>query len=131
MNPIAPTFPDNQVFYRARRQATFIIDGVVTEVAFYRRREKDPHGLSIATTRQIAERDLTKVKDTITIEAHQIRSVKDNNGTALYIVPDGPDGKANILDPPCFDDLDDEKAAEGIRLAKILASRATPHIDPR
>jgi hypothetical protein len=131
MNPIVLPFADNQIFFRARRQAAFIVDGVVTEVAFYRRKERDPKGLSVATTRQVAERDLTRVRDTITIEAHQIRGIRDENNVALYIEPDGIEGKANILDPPFFDDPDDKKAAEGIRLAKLLALLAIAHPDPR
>jgi hypothetical protein len=130
MNPLPVPYANTQVFYRARRQAAFIINGAVNELAFYRRKDKDSKGISVATSRAVAEQNLTRVRDTITIEAAQVRGVRDRNNTALDVVPEPPTvGKANIVDVPYFNDPDDEQAAEGIRLAKILANLATAVLD--
>jgi len=40
--------------------------------------------------------------------------------------PEKPD-HANIVDPPCFNDPDKDKAAEGFRIARALARLAHPH----
>lgn len=128
--PPAP-YAHDQVLFRARRQRAFIIDGAVNELAFYRRRDYDPSGISVAVSREIAEQNLTKVRDTITIEAGQTRGVVKNDGESLEVEPHPTiAGKGDIKRVPYFDDLDDDLAAEGIRLAKLLARLAVARLDP-
>lgn len=120
-------FPSTDPVYRGARNRRCIQDGIVNEEAFYRRFTGDPSGISVAKTPEIAAEGI-KSKGMIRIGASDIRSIRVKGGDFLDIVPDiGKAGKGNIVDPPCFDDPDKEKAAEGFRIARALARLAHPH----